>query len=489
MKALPVFLVGLMTFGLSAAPAQAELIFKVRLLLFEGDPAPPTGDNFQTFDRPNISANGAVAYSADTDGDSSFDDVVYIDDVLVAREGDLAPGTEGTYSAFELFETGNQINASDQVVYIATLRDVPADANRAIYVGSVLAVREGDEAAGTGGALFEDFGFASIGDDGVVTFHGVLNSATTDDSTIYQGDQLIYRQGDVVVGTEFDGFTWDGDFDEVQANGAGQFVFEGNTNAPMNDQGIFGHRGNGLELLIRENAVVPARDGDDLVELFLQTCISDDGTWAIRGNLDAAPSTENAVIIVDGVLFAQEGEPVPGMPNVFTGNFNGLDINDGGDVLYLADLEGETGDGVDEALFINDQLLITDGVQAPGLPDGVTISDIGFEDLYINNDRTLVFQANTTSGDGLWLVDVFEGVDCDQVRKHKLKCRNGKLKSAIKTNLEQGTVLNVTRNGEDTVETTVNAKGKAKTKWRRQAGLQEVCLEQCDGFCQEADCG
>ncbi len=88
-------------------------------------------------------------------------------------------------------------------------------------------------------------------------------------------------------------------------------------------------------------------------------------------------------------------------------------------MLFLADLEGAAPAGVDEGLFLDRCLLVTDGSPVPGLPAGTTFSDIGFEDLQLNDDRQVVFQASysgTVSGDGLFMIDCArcdEDVDAD----------------------------------------------------------------------------
>ena len=79
-------------------------------------------------------------------------------------------------------------------------------------------------------------------------------------------------------------------------------------------------------------------------------------------------------------------------------------------------------------------------------------------------------------------------VACELVKKLKVKCRKGKLKATLLSDLPKGTVLNLTRNGGNAKEVTVNKKGKAKTKWKKQSGKQEVCLDECQDVCANTNC-
>ena len=381
----------------------------IEAIALEGDPAPGTGAAFQTFDRPSLSESGAVCFTADTDGPGAEDDVVYRDETLIAREGDPAPGTEGVFASFEFFETGRQIGVSGDVVFIATLRDLPERADRGVYLNDELIAWKGTEAPMIPGRFYDDFGYAAVTDDRVVGYLADLDGSGSDDSVIFLSGLPLYRQSDAVPG--LGETTWDGDFSELQLNGRGDLLFVGNTSLPSDRDVVVYRRalagpGGALEeIVVQEGQVVPARDGDDSIALFVQVALAETGAWAVRGNLELAPADADAVILTEAGFFAQEGAPVAAMPGARTGNFNGLDMNGLGDVLYLADLEGDTPPGVSEGLFVNGCLVLANGTAAPGLPDGTVFDDLGFEDLAINDRRDIVFAASYTGavvGDGLF---------------------------------------------------------------------------------------
>jgi hypothetical protein len=380
--------------------------------LVEGEAAPGSGADYEHFDRPNVSELDAIAFTGDTDGPETGDDVLYVDATLVAREGTPAPGTFGAYSAFEPFETTHQVNLAGEVAYVAQLRDLPATADRAVYLDHTLHAMEGGAAAGSPGRSFADFGFVGAIDDGRVGFLARLDGDTADDSVVYLGGLPILREGDAVP--MLAGATWDGDFDEIQWNGRGDVLFEGDTSLDIAMDAIVVRRrvvGSVVQMSIvaQEGQLVHAEKGPDFLELVIQTALAESGTWALRGNLGKAPSDEDAIILSASGFSAQQGKSVAGLPGAKLGNFNGIDVNSLGDVLYLADLDGATPPGVDEGLFANNLLLITDGVQVPGLPPGTVFTDIGYEDIGINDAGVVVFQASyagTVTGSGLFTLIV-----------------------------------------------------------------------------------
>jgi hypothetical protein len=379
--------------------------------VLEGDPAPGTGAAFQSFDRPNVSASGRVLFTGETDGASDGDDVVFLGLTLIAREGALAAGTAGVFDAFEFLETAQQVNADGDAVYIATLRGVPETSERVVYRNGTLAARSGVSPRGIPDRVFVDFGFAGVTDDGVVGFAADLDGTTDDDSIIVLADEVLYRQGDPVPG--LDDETWDGDFGEVQWNGRGDVLFRGNTTLPTSgDVVLFRRLANTgddpiEEIVAREGQTIETRGGTGRLDDIVQSALASDGGWALRGTLEEAPATEDGVILSAGGFTVREGDPVADLPGVRLGDFGGLDVNGAGDVVYLADLVGDTPPDVSEGIFVNGCLLVTDGAPAPGLPAGTLLVDLGFEDVFVNDRRELVFAAayaGTATGDGLFTI-------------------------------------------------------------------------------------
>ncbi len=401
--------------GACASMAQAQFI--VSPFRLRGEPAPGMGANFFTFDRGNVSESGAILYLGDTDGATTADDFVFVNNTLVAREGDAAPGVAGgILGTFSLLDTGAHINASNNTIFESSLTGIATTENVTLYtaVGGVLTpvAREGTPAAGIAGRLYSTgFNFPGIFNDNNFGFFADLDGATTDDSVIYRGATPIYRQGTQVPFLPA-GTTWDADFTDGNWNGAGQLLFMGNTNLATNDQILVRDTGGVGVIVKQEGDAIAANGGPDTIELFLQVAIAENGKWAFRGNLAVAPATSDSFILTEDGFYRQEGEAVPELPGVVTGNLNAIDMNSTGDVLSLCDLIGAVDPNIDEGLFFNDLLIITDGVQAPGLPAGTLLTDIAFEEAFINDAGLMVFGSSysdgVTAGDGIFTVLVPE---------------------------------------------------------------------------------
>ena len=401
--------------GAAATAAQAQ--FVITPIALRGQPAPGMGSNYFTFDRPNLSESGSVLNLGDTDGATTADDYVIVDNTLIAREGDPAPGvTGGILGTFSLLENAQHINASNNSIFETSLTGVATTENVTLYkaVGGALTVvaREGTTAAGIPDRVHSAFNFPAIFND---NNHGYVadlgGTSTTDDSVIYRGDTPIYREGQASI---LPGTIWDSTFSEAAWNGSGDLLFWGNTNAATNDQVLVRDVGGAATVVAREGDAINANGGPDSIELVLQLALAENGKWAFRGNLAVAPATSDSFILTENGFYRQEGEAVPELgAGVVTGNLNGIDMNSNGDVISLADIVGAADPNIDEGLFFNDTLIITDGVQAPGLPAGTLLMDIGFENMFINDAGLMLFESTygdgtTTTGEGLFSVVVPE---------------------------------------------------------------------------------
>jgi len=83
---------------------------------------------------------------------------------------------------------------------------------------------------------------------------------------------------------------------------------------------------------------------------------------------------------------------------------------------------------------------------------------------------------------------VCEPVNCDLIRKFKIKCRGGLLKALVKSELSEGTELTIDNNGELFIMT-INRKGKGKLKWKNQTGLHTVFIDDCPEHVKAVNCG
>jgi hypothetical protein len=398
-----------------ASSASAQ--FVITPLYLRGDPAPGTGATYETFDRPILGSSGNVLHVGDTNAATTADDFVMVGNTLIAQEGAAAPGTgAGTFGIFDIIQSGGQINSSDHVIFLGGINGVPTTANRGMWSNAsgalALVAQEGQPAAGIAGRTYLDFDFPGVFDSGNNGFVAVLDaSSTTTDSVIYRNGAVAHREGSQAPFRPA-GVNYDANFAEAEWAPDGTLLFVGNTNDPAGgDQYLVRDIGGVSTVVAQEGQAIAANAGADFLELFLQISIADNGRWGMRGNLGVAPSTSDAFVMTEGGFYKQEGEAVPELPGVNVGNFNGIDINSNGDVILLADLIGAADPNIDEGLFFNDQLIITDGVQAPGLPAGTLLSEIDFEELSINDSGNMIFVASYTGtvvGQGIFSIAVPE---------------------------------------------------------------------------------
>ncbi len=80
------------------------------------------------------------------------------------------------------------------------------------------------------------------------------------------------------------------------------------------------------------------------------------------------------------------------------------------------------------------------------------------------------------------------GLDCDAIKKFKVKCKNGKLTGKVKSDLPEGTALTLDNDGDQRI-VAVNSGGKAKSKWKNQSGEHTVAVVECPQHSGMADCG
>lgn len=170
----------------------------------EGDAAPGlTGVTFGDLQSvPLLSAGGTPVFSAFLTGTgvtSANDASLWRDDVLIAREGNAAPGLTGVnYGNVSSF----RVNASGQVAYMSSLSGtgVTTDNDSALWRDGTLVMREGNA---TSIASSVNYGLLlstpEINDAGQVGFYTRLTGAgvtSANNEAVWRSGTLIAREGD-----------------------------------------------------------------------------------------------------------------------------------------------------------------------------------------------------------------------------------------------------------------------------------------------------
>ena len=235
-------------------------------------------------------------------------------------------------------------------------------------------VEEGDAIAGVGNVTA--IWTLAVNDAGDWLVEVDTDNANTDiDFALLQNGSLLLQEGQALPAPA--GATLDS-FDAITLNNAGQsgwnFFLDGTTGT-SDDSGIY----MGTQLLIQEGDLSTASGfsaGTAYIGFF-ETKIDDTGRILVMASVDdpgIASTVDRALVVLtdDGsdalveTLFAAEGDLLPGQVETVadfeTGPHN-FALNDLGDVMFIADLNGNT--ATDHAVYVNDDLKAQEGSASP----------------------------------------------------------------------------------------------------------------------------
>lgn len=287
----------------------------------EGDSlGAPAGATLDSFDGLSAPFSGQLAqnlFLAGTTG-TSDDSGVYWNGILVIQESFISTtpqfGAATPYIGF--FEVKS--NANNQILIVASVDDplIASTVDRALVVATVDAfgallsedvrAKEGDLLAGQT-EIVADFGTGphnfAFNSGGDVLFFADLAGATATDGAIYLNNTLIAQEGSP---SPIAGRNW-------SSLGSARMAL----NSP--------------------------------------------GQWVYTGTLDA-PTTSDLAIVSSAGKIAQEGDPVPGLPQfTFTGFGSGaVHIGDNGDVIWYGEWNGPA--ATNAGWFRNQTLIVGEGV-------------------------------------------------------------------------------------------------------------------------------
>lgn len=336
------------------------------LLLREGQAlAAPVGATIDSFDALTLNDAGQSGWNFFIDGTTggTDDSGIYFGSTLVLQESTnsgaagLSPGTP--YIGF--FET--KLSDGGDILVLASVDDpaIASTVDRALVVfdvdgaGTLLSetviAKEGDLLSGQTETVadFEtgphNFAYS---DQGGVMFIADLNGDTAVDHAVYVDDVLVAQEG--------------------------------------------------------SPSPVAGRNWSTLSSAELD--LNDDCGYVLSGLLDGDTAT-NALIVKNGAAFRQEGDTLAAIsPFLLTSLGTGpVALANSGNVLWYGDWDDPDTD-VDTGLFVDDQLLVQEGVTTIG---GVVVDTLrGIQDGYAisPNGRYVVFEAVLVDGtEGAYLID------------------------------------------------------------------------------------
>ncbi|MDZ4772661.1 MAG: hypothetical protein SGI72_05945 [Planctomycetota bacterium] len=334
--------------------------------LVEGDAlAAPAGSFINAFDDMTLNNLGTSGWNffINNPVTPAADSGIYVDSTLVILE--TATSTAAQFSAGTNYTGffGTKWNDARQMLVMASVDDplIPTTTDRALVklqidpsnalISEIVLMKEGDTLAGFGAETLVDFettphGFA-MNNQGSVMWVADMTGATTDDIAIVVDGVVIAREG---------------------------------SPSPLS--------GRNYELL--NGKAVDLGDG---------------GHTAFRANLDGT-TTDDEVIVRDGVIVAQEGAGLAAI-GAFTFTTFGtvVRVDSAGRAFWFGDWN-DPDTTRDTGLFVDGTLLVQEGVTTVG---GIVISNIAsVQDTFsISPDgRYLIFEGQLTGGiDAAFLVD------------------------------------------------------------------------------------
>jgi hypothetical protein len=395
-------------------------------LVVEGDSVPGVG-LVTLINNIAVNGHGDWLVEADTDAATDFDVVLLRNGVLELREGDAvaafpAGATLGSFdsvtlndsgqSGFNFFLDGPPTSEDSSVnAYLDTSGSVAAEMVEVIQESEeVPDLSPGTPLLGIFDVKINDPGqllvTASVDDPAIpTTVDRALYVWTTDpDTGGIASSTLIAAEGDVLPGQAVALSDFGTGPHETAINAAGAVMFA--VDIPGGFDAIYGWDSGTFTEIAQEGDASPVagRNWSSLTSTALDV---NGANHAFRGILDGDTATDSTLIL-NGAAFIQEGDTLPAIGGSFTFTSFGtgpLEVSDSGDLLWFGDWN-DPNTAIDAGLFLNDQLLVQEGVTTVG-GLGVIATLRGVEDGYHMNDdgSLIIFEAVLASGlDGAFLI-------------------------------------------------------------------------------------
>lgn len=413
----------LLAFVASSAVATIVSARTITPLIQDGDFIPGVGA-VTLINNVAVNNSGGWIVEVDTDGPTTADAALIRNGSVLMQEGFMPVGLGvGTMSSFDSVKlnnagvyagnvffggTGSTTNDSavmqeiGMVVRESTISTAPQFSAGTPYIGWFETRINNNNQILTLSSV-DDPAIASTVDRAIVRWNvspaGVLLSETV---IIKEGDALP-GMGQLLVDTA----TGPHNFDFNDA-GSALYAVDGD-GATTADSGVYIDS----TLLAREgdpSVVVAGRNWGSLIGA--RVALNNSGGYAIAGTLDSTNTANDSIIYKSGnVKVIQEGDTLPAIGGVFT--FTGfgtgpVDIDDNGNVLWFGDWN-DADTTRDTGLFLNDQLLVQEGVTQIG---GITVLSIpSIQDAFYisDNGQWIIFEATLTGGiDGAFMIQVPE---------------------------------------------------------------------------------
>ena len=407
---------------LGTAAASARPDFTIETLVLKGENVPGVG-LVTSIDNLAINNLGLWIVEADTDhANTDADSVLIRDGVLYLREGDALDEPEG--ASIDTFDSVNVNILGDSGWNFFLDGTGGSNDDSGIYLNTDLIIQESDISEApefSPGTIYIGFFEVKINDaDAMLVVASVddPNIPTTVDRALVvissdaQSEMVFAKEGDTLPGQTETVADFGTSWSRFDFTNAGDIMFFADLTGDTAADGVF-YLNN--TLLAQEGSPAPIEGRNWQLLSSRPLDVNNHGDYVFRGNLDG-DTADDEVIIKNGVKFVQEGDTLPAIAPFTLENFGTsapVLITDDGDVVWYGDWNNPD-TGVDTGIFLNDTLLVQEGVT---VIDGQVVGPIArLEDCLraSDNGRYIIFEATLADGaNGAFLIEIGCAGDLD----------------------------------------------------------------------------
>ena len=345
---------------------------------------------------------------------------------VLVKEGDTVAGV-GLVTAIDNLAINN---VGDWIVQADTNADASTDS--VLLRAAGLYLRENQALSDPPGAAISSFDSVNLNTAGRSGWNFFLrNLTTTTDSGIYLDADLVLQESNISIAPELSPSTPYIGFFDSKINDSNQIAMVASVDDPLIastvDRALVIMDLDASGQLVSESAfakegqVLPGQT-ETVVDFGTgphECAFNNEGQMLYFADLTGLTTTDG-VLYLDLTKIAQEGSPSPvGGRNFELLSGRGLDVNDLGEVVFKANLDGDA--STDESIIVESQEVVHEGEFLPAVaPFRITSMGLTSGPVAIDNDRNVLWfgdwdDPETTKDTGLFLNDVLIAREGDLV--------------------------------------------------------------------------
>lgn len=291
------------------------------------------------------------------------------------------------------------------------------DADQVLLSGGALVLQESQALLEPNGTTLDSFDSIQLDDLGRTSFNHFLDGAVTssDDSGIFSGDTLLIRESDPAPPFFSPLATYAGFF-ETKRSGGDHILVLATIDDPLLstglDRGIIRLEVDANDNILATESIVKTGDllsgqtelVDDVLTNPHSLAMNRAGDVIYVANLEGDTTLDHAVVVF-GVVVAQEGfpSPIPGRNWELLSSAK-VDLNNAGQFAFSGNLDGDTAN--DNIIFSSNGVVAREGDEPPGgVAPGEAFTSFGSGPVLINDRGEVLWFGTWGSGTGALFLD------------------------------------------------------------------------------------